>query len=67
MVQDQRKWQLDWVRRMDHVTVLYGGAALPETAGEFLRRAGRAVRCVPEATGVPLAKVGARAIAGWLA
>jgi acyl-CoA synthetase (AMP-forming)/AMP-acid ligase II len=35
--------QMDWVRRFEHVTVLYGGAALPGTAGEFLRKAsGRA-------------------------
>jgi acyl-coenzyme A synthetase/AMP-(fatty) acid ligase len=31
---------LDWVRRFDHVTVLYGGAMLPATAGTFLREAG---------------------------
>ncbi|MET0233717.1 MAG: class I adenylate-forming enzyme family protein [Kibdelosporangium sp.] len=31
---------IDWVRRFDHVTVLYGGAMLPATAGKFLREAG---------------------------
>lgn len=30
----------NWVRRFDHVTVLYGGATLPATAGTFLREAG---------------------------
>jgi acyl-coenzyme A synthetase/AMP-(fatty) acid ligase len=34
---------MDWVRRFDHVTVLYGGAMLPATAGKFLREAGHAV------------------------
>ncbi|TKK87199.1 acyl--CoA ligase [Herbidospora galbida] len=32
---------LDWVRSMEHVTVLYGGAMLPGTAGELLDRTGR--------------------------
>jgi len=31
---------LDWVRRFDHVTVLYGGAMLPATAGRFLAEVG---------------------------
>ncbi|MGQ0838772.1 AMP-binding protein [Actinokineospora sp.] len=31
---------LDWVRAMDQVTVLYGGAKLPASAGEFLAAAG---------------------------
>lgn len=31
---------LDWVRGFDHITVLYGGAMLPATAGRFLREAG---------------------------
>ncbi|WP_062346002.1 AMP-binding protein [Herbidospora yilanensis] len=31
---------LAWVREMEHVTVLYGGAMIPETAGEFLAEAG---------------------------
>ncbi|MBB5958527.1 acyl-coenzyme A synthetase/AMP-(fatty) acid ligase [Saccharothrix tamanrassetensis] len=31
---------LDWVRGLEHVTVLYGSAMLPATAGEFLREAG---------------------------
>jgi acyl-CoA synthetase (AMP-forming)/AMP-acid ligase II len=32
--------RLDWVRGFDHVTVLYGGAMLPATAGRFLAEAG---------------------------
>jgi acyl-coenzyme A synthetase/AMP-(fatty) acid ligase len=32
-----------WVRRFEHVTVLYGGAMLPATAGKFLQEADRAV------------------------
>ncbi|WP_017611501.1 AMP-binding protein [Nocardiopsis xinjiangensis] len=31
---------LDWVRSLDQVTVLYGGAMIPDTANEFLREAG---------------------------
>ncbi|MGW0811275.1 long-chain fatty acid--CoA ligase [Nonomuraea sp. NPDC002799] len=31
---------LAWVREMEHITVLYGGAMIPETAGEFLAAAG---------------------------
>lgn len=31
---------LDWVRGFEHVTVLYGGAMLPATAGTFLQQAG---------------------------
>ncbi|MBK1787865.1 class I adenylate-forming enzyme family protein [Prauserella cavernicola] len=32
--------QLSWVRSMDHVTVMHGGAMLPASAGDFLREAG---------------------------
>ncbi|MEV4021171.1 class I adenylate-forming enzyme family protein [Nonomuraea angiospora] len=31
---------MPWVRELDHVTVLYGGAMLPDTAGQFLKAAG---------------------------
>jgi acyl-coenzyme A synthetase/AMP-(fatty) acid ligase len=31
---------MDWVRELAHITVLYGGAMLPATAGDFLRQAG---------------------------
>jgi len=31
---------LDWVRGLEHITVMYGGAMLPATAGEFLEKAG---------------------------
>lgn len=31
---------LDWVRGFERITVLYGGAMLPATAGTFLRQAG---------------------------
>ncbi|RZQ61177.1 AMP-binding protein [Amycolatopsis suaedae] len=31
---------LDWVRGFERITVLYGGAMLPATAGRFLREAG---------------------------
>lgn len=31
---------LDWVRGLDHLTVLYGGAMLPATAGDLLRELG---------------------------
>ncbi|MER5627796.1 class I adenylate-forming enzyme family protein [Streptosporangium sp. NPDC002544] len=31
---------MKWVREMEHITVLYGGAMLPATAGEFLAEAG---------------------------
>lgn len=30
---------MTWVRGLEHLTVLYGGAMLPATAGEFLRQA----------------------------
>lgn len=29
-----------WVREMEHITVLHGGAMIPDTAGEFLAAAG---------------------------
>jgi acyl-CoA synthetase (AMP-forming)/AMP-acid ligase II len=31
---------LDWVRGLEHLTVLYGGAMLPATAGDLLREVG---------------------------
>jgi acyl-coenzyme A synthetase/AMP-(fatty) acid ligase len=42
---------LDWVRGFDHVTVLYGGAMLPATAGEFLRAAGPEHAAIVEVMG----------------
>jgi acyl-coenzyme A synthetase/AMP-(fatty) acid ligase len=43
--------QMDWVRRFDHVTVLYGGAALPATAGAFLEEAGADRAAIVEVLG----------------
>lgn len=42
---------LDWVRSLDQVTVLYGGAMLPETANEFLREAGPELARIVEVLG----------------
>jgi acyl-coenzyme A synthetase/AMP-(fatty) acid ligase len=42
---------IDWVRRFDHITVLYGGAMLPATAGKFLKEAGRERAAVVEVMG----------------
>lgn len=43
--------QLEWVRRFDSVTVLYGSAMLPATAGEFLDRAGAGRASIVEVLG----------------
>ena len=42
---------MDWVHRMEHITVLYGSAMLPATAGEFLRKAGRDRALIVEVLG----------------
>jgi acyl-coenzyme A synthetase/AMP-(fatty) acid ligase len=42
---------LAWVRGLAHVTVLYSGAMLPATAGEFLRQAGADRAAVVEVLG----------------
>jgi acyl-coenzyme A synthetase/AMP-(fatty) acid ligase len=43
--------QMEWVRRFDSVTVLYGSAMLPATAGEFLERAGAERASIVEVLG----------------
>lgn len=42
---------MEWVRTMDHITVLYGGAMLPATAGEFLAAAGAERALIVEVLG----------------
>lgn len=42
---------LEWVRSLEQVTVLYGGAMLPETANEFLREAGPDLARIVEVLG----------------
>jgi acyl-coenzyme A synthetase/AMP-(fatty) acid ligase len=42
---------LPWVRALDHVTVLHGGAMLPASAGEFLAAAGADRALVVEVLG----------------